>query len=129
MLEATSKSRLLPCVLLCACAQAPLPPAAPPPVEAVADGVVREVCPNYLEAMRGMRFPAGEVPPEVVGGWVTVEFVVTPDRRIGEVRIASASHAAFARLARAWVGRLECDSGGRTVRLSMPFMFEGGSNR
>jgi len=88
---------------------------------------ILSVCPNVSEAFAAAAFPREAVKQRLREGEVVVAFTVTSTNQIENVEAVEATHPVFAEAAIATVKRLGCNSGGKELRLRIPFgyKFEG----
>ena len=101
---------------------APVLPPAPAPVvaapQAVAAGVV---CSNYASVMGEVAYPREASRQGIDHGEAMIQFTVSADGAIKDVRVVSASNPIFARSSLRIVDEYKCQGQGRDVLVRVPF--------
>jgi len=82
-----------------------------------------DVCPNAQEVFKSARYPSGALAALLKTGTVLVEFTLTADGEVTDVRAVQATDEIFAAEAVATVKRLKCSGQGKRVRVRVPFGF------
>ncbi|MEP7300634.1 MAG: TonB family protein [Caldimonas sp.] len=99
-------------------AAAPAPPA---PAVVVTAGVV---CSNFQTVMGEVAYPREATRQGIERGEATVQFTLTPDGVVKDIKVLSASHAIFARNSVRIVGEYKCQGQGREVTVRVPFGYK-----
>ncbi|VWC52281.1 putative iron-transport protein [Burkholderia lata] len=99
----------------------PPAPVAPAPAKA-ASTEVGVVCPNSDQVRRSIRYPR-EAQQNNITGNVLIEFVVDPQGRVADVRVAQSADPLLDRAALNAVKQFSCVSQGEAVRVQVPFAF------
>jgi protein TonB len=102
-----------------AVAPAPPPVAAPPAV--VTAGVA---CANYKTVMGDSGFPAEASRKGIQKGEALVQFTLTANGEIKDIKALSASNPIFARNSIRLVGEYKCAGQGRDVTVTVPFGYK-----
>lgn len=97
---------------------APTPPATAAPVSASV------VCSNYTTVMGDAGFPREAARQGLEKGEVTVQFTLTANGEVRDVRAIRASHPIFARNSVRLVGEYKCQGQGRDVVVTVPFSYK-----
>ena len=80
-------------------------------------------CFNFAEVMRGVGFPRAAAAQDLREGFALVEFTLTIDGRVTDVRAVESSHPIFAASAESIVSRYQCRGIGREVQVRVPFRY------
>ena len=80
-------------------------------------------CFNFAEVMRGVGFPRAAAAQNLREGFALVEFTLTIDGRVTDVRAVESSHPIFAASAESIVSRYQCRGIGREVQVRVPFRY------
>jgi protein TonB len=103
----------------------PAPPPAPvaPPATAKAPSTeVGVVCPNSDQVRKSVRYPRQAQENNITGN-VVIEFVVDPQGRITDERVAQSADPMLDRAALNAIKQFNCVSQGQAVRVQVPFSF------
>jgi len=73
--------------------------------------------------MRGVGFPRAAAAQDLREGFALVEFTLTIDGRVTDVRAVESSHPIFAASAESIVSRYQCRGIGREVQVRVPFRY------
>lgn len=103
-----------------AAAPAP-PPAAPAPPPTVTAGVA---CSNYTTVMGDAGFPREAIRQGLDKGEAVIQFTLTANGEIKDVKALRASHPIFARNSIRIVGEYKCQGQGRDVLVTVPFGYK-----
>jgi protein TonB len=82
-----------------------------------------DLCPNFSEVMNRLQYPREAATKKIDRGGVVVEFRMSADGEISEVRELRSTHPAFTAVAFLGVYQLKCKGVGRDIRVQMPFGF------
>lgn len=105
-----------------AAAPAPAPaPAAPPAPATVAAGVA---CSNYASVMGEAGFPREALRQNLERGDALIQFTLTANGEIKDVKTLRASHPIFARNSQRLVNEYKCAGQGRDVVVTVPFGYK-----
>jgi protein TonB len=100
-------------------AAAPAPPAPPPPVNA------GTICPTYAKAMGDVAFPREAIRQGIDRGEATIQFMVSANGEIKDIKAVSASNQIFARSSiRIVESGFKCTGQGRDVVVRVPFVYK-----
>jgi protein TonB len=96
------------------------PPA--PPQPAVVSAAV--VCSNYSQKMGDAGFPKEAARAGIDKGDALIQFTLTADGQIKDVRAVQSSHSIFARASMRIVSEYQCQGQGRDVVVRVPFSYK-----
>ena len=82
------------------------------------------LCRNYREVMSAATFPLEAIVARVESGEVVIEFTITADDQVINVRAISATHLAFASAAELLVSKLDCTSWGKEAKVRVPIQYK-----
>ncbi|TDV33836.1 outer membrane transport energization protein TonB [Paraburkholderia caballeronis] len=99
----------------------PPAPAAPAPAKAPSTEV-GVVCPNSDQVRSSIRYPREALQNNITGN-VVIEFVVDPQGRVTDARVAQSADPLLDRAALNAVKQFSCVSQGEAVRVQVPFAF------
>lgn len=99
---------------------APPPVPAAPPAPAVVNAAV--ACPNFNTVRGQVPYPP-QAESMGLSGDVLVEFIVSADGQVRDVKAVRSSNALFSGAATRAVAKLQCTGQGRDVRVRAPFSF------
>jgi len=97
------------------------PPAAPAPPPTVTAGVA---CSNYTEKMGDAGFPRDAIRQGLDKGEALIQFTLTANGEIKDVKALRASHPIFARNSIRIVNEYKCQGQGRDVTVTVPFGYK-----
>jgi protein TonB len=101
---------------------APAPPPAPPaPAPTVSAGVA---CSNYTSVMGDAGFPREAIRQGLEKGEAVIQFTLTANGEIKDVKALRSSHPIFARNSIRIVGEYKCQGQGRDVVVTVPFGYK-----
>lgn len=103
-------------------AAAPAPPPAPAPAPKPVTASV--ACSNYAQVMGDAGFPREATRLGLEEGRAVIQFTLTANGEIRDVRALSASHPSFAKGAMRLVSEYKCAGQGRDVEVQVPFTFK-----
>jgi len=110
---------------------APAPPpvvvAAPaPPAPAAAPAVISAgvVCSNYAAVMGEIAYPRDAIRQGIEKGEALIQFTLTPNGEVKDIKTVRASHQIFARNSVRIVGDYKCQGQGREVTVLVPFGYK-----
>ncbi|MDN3575184.1 hypothetical protein QWZ03_00155 [Chitinimonas viridis] len=102
------------------------PPAPPPPVAREATVSAQVACSNFTAVKEGLgdKFAVIADAEGIQQAEVMLKVTAHGNGQIGEVVVQSSSNQSVAKLARSAVRRLQCNTGGQTVQVLVPFSFK-----
>lgn len=103
-------------------APAPVPVPAPAPAPKPVSASV--ACANYAQVMGDAGFPREATRLGLEEGRALIQFTLTANGEIRDVRALSASHPSFAKGAMRLVSEYKCTGQGRDVEVQVPFAFK-----
>ena len=102
-------------------APAPPPPAAPAPPPTITAGVA---CSNFTTVMGDAGFPREAIRQGLDKGEALIQFTLTANGEIKDVKALRASHPIFARNSIRIVNEYKCQGQGRDVTVTVPFGYK-----
>ena len=99
---------------------APAPPAPPAPATASA-GVV---CSNYASVMGDVAFPRDAQRQGIERGEATIQFTLTANGEVKDIKAIRSTHQIFARNSIRIVSEYKCQGQGRDVTVTVPFAYK-----
>jgi len=79
-----------------------------------------EVCSNYVEVMREGSYPREAIAQNLKQGSALVEFTLTAEGQVTNVRAIESSHPIFAAAAEGIVAKFQCKGLGKSVQIRVP---------
>ncbi len=104
--------------------QAPAPTAPAPAPAAPATVSAAVACSNYNTVMGDAGFPKEAIRQGLERGDALVQFTLSPNGEIRDVKAIRASHPTFARASTRIVGEYKCQGQGREVIVQVPFSYK-----
>jgi protein TonB len=99
------------------------PAPAPAPVKAPAPVSASVACANYGKVMGDAGFPREALRAGLEEGSALIQFTLTANGEIKDIKAVEASHGTFARGAMRIVGEYQCAGQGRDIVVQVPFKF------
>jgi protein TonB len=102
----------------------PAAPAAPPAPPQPATASAAVVCSNYVTAMGDAGFPREAARQGIDKGEAVIQFTLTANGEIKDIKAVRSTHAIFARNSIRIVGEYKCQGQGRDVVVTVPFSYK-----
>jgi protein TonB len=100
------------------------PPAAPAPAAPPAPVSASVVCSNYVTVMGDAGFPREAIRLGLEKGEAVIQFTVSANGSVKDIRVVRATHAVFARNSVRIVGEYKCQGQGHDVLVQVPFGYK-----
>jgi protein TonB len=100
------------------------PPAAPAPAAPPAPVSASVVCSNYVTVMGDAGFPREAIRMGLEKGEAVIQFTVSANGSVKDIRVVRATHAVFARNSVRIVGEYKCQGQGHDVLVQVPFGYK-----